>query len=100
MTLDYGRAETGENSREGSDNASAEVRRKLGLKKGDLVAVVETENGVLITRQEVLAVEALDRIGQALRDKGISLEELIESGRDVRSELLQEKYGIHSDDTP
>jgi len=72
----------------------ADVRRDLGIKKGDLVAVTKTESGVLITPHESLAVQALDRIGAALREQGISLEELIESGREERPALLKELYGI------
>lgn len=75
----------------------ADVRRKLGLKKGDLVAVTVTERGALISRREVLATEALDRIGEALRAKGLTLEELIESGREIRGQLVEEKYGLRSD---
>jgi AbrB family looped-hinge helix DNA binding protein len=75
----------------------ASIRRHLGIKKGDLVSVVETPQGVLIRPQEVIAMEALDRIGQALRDQGLTLEELIESGRDEREALLREHYGIEPD---
>lgn len=75
----------------------AEVREKLGLKKGDLVAVVETNEGVLITPQEVVAAKALDIIGEALKQKGVSLEELIESGREERGSLIEQQYGIRSD---
>jgi AbrB family looped-hinge helix DNA binding protein len=72
----------------------AAVRKRLGLKKGDLVSVVGTPDGVLITPQEVLASKALDQIGVILREQGISLEELIEAGRDSRDELVREQYGI------
>ncbi len=72
----------------------AEIRRKLGLKKGDLVAFIETDQGVLISPREVIAMEALDRIGKALEERGITLEELIESGREIRGQLLEEEYGI------
>ena len=41
----------------------AEIRKKWGLKKGDLVAFVETEQGVMISPQEVIATQALDQIG-------------------------------------
>lgn len=75
----------------------AEVRRKLGIKKGDLVAVIETAEGILITPQEVIAMKALDRIGQALRERGLSLEELVESGREVRGGIIQEQYGIKAE---
>jgi AbrB family looped-hinge helix DNA binding protein len=72
----------------------AAVRKRLGLKKGDLVAVVATPEGVLITPQEVVASKALDEIGAILREQGLSLEELIESGREGRDELVREQYGI------
>lgn len=76
----------------------AQVREKLGLKKGDLVAVEETDKGILITPQEVVAMAALDRIGAELKKKGLTLEELIESGREIRGEIMKEKYGITPDD--
>ncbi len=75
-----------------------EIRRKLGLKKGDRVVFVETEQGVLITRQEVIALRALDRMGQALNERGISLDDLIESGREIRGQMLAEEYGLQVDE--
>ena len=70
-----------------------ELRRKLGIKKGDLVEVVETSSGVLITPQKVIALEALDQIGAILREQGLTLEEMIESGAEIRKELVREQYG-------
>src|ERR687893_150622 len=71
-----------------------EIRKKLGLKRGDLVAVVETPGGVFITPQQVVATKALDSIGDILKEQGLSLEEVIAQGRDIRADLLQETYGI------
>jgi AbrB family looped-hinge helix DNA binding protein len=71
-----------------------EICKKLGLKRGDLVAVMETPEGVFITPQQVVATKALDRIGDVLKDQGLSLDDLIASGRDIRTDLLQESYGI------
>lgn len=73
-----------------------EIREKLGLRKGDLVAVVETDEGVLISPQEIVATKALDRIGQVLKEKGLSLEELVESGREIRGNIIEKKYGGRS----
>jgi AbrB family looped-hinge helix DNA binding protein len=78
----------------------AAIRKRLGLKKGDLVAVVGTSEGVLITPQEIIASRALDQIGAILREQGVSLEELIEAGRDSRDELMREQYGIASTTPP
>ena len=74
----------------------SDVREKLGLKKGDLVAVMETEGGIFISPQQAVANQALDKIGDILREKGLSLEELIESGRAERGNIIEKKYGIRS----
>jgi antitoxin PrlF len=71
-----------------------EIRKKLGLKQGDLVAVMETPEGVFITPQQVIATKALDSIGDILKEQGVSLAELIAAGRDIRTDLLQETYGL------
>lgn len=76
-----------------------EMRRKLGLKEGSVVVFVETEDGILISPREVLTVQALNRIEQALKEQGISLEELIESGREIRGDLIEEEYGLRGQST-
>ena len=71
-----------------------ELRRRFGIEEGGVVAFVETEEGILISPREVLAIGALDRIGEVLRERGITLGELIESGREVRGRLIKEEYGL------
>ena len=78
----------------------AEVRRRLGLKQGDLVAIVETPDGILITPQEAVVTRALDHLGAILREQALSLEDLIESGRTERAELIREQYGLDPSDEP
>ena len=80
--------------KKGQVTIPVEMRDKLGLKEGDLVAFIETDEGILISRQEVLAMRALDRIGAVLKEQGISLDELMESGRDERGKIIKEKYGL------
>jgi antitoxin PrlF len=75
-----------------------EIRKKLGLKRGDLVAVMETPDGIFITPQQVVASKALDRIGDILKEQGLSVDELIASGREIRTDLFKETYG--TTDTP
>jgi AbrB family looped-hinge helix DNA binding protein len=73
----------------------ADLCQRLGLKKGDLVPVTPTSERVLITPQELIATRALDRIGEILREQGLTLEELIESGREARGLLIEALYGFN-----
>jgi hypothetical protein len=72
--------------------------QEVGLKKGDLVAFVETGQGVLLSPQEVIASEALDQVGRILREKELTLEELMESGREIRGKLVEEEYGPEAEE--
>ena len=85
---------------EGQITLPADVRQRMGLKTGDLVVVEETPEGVLITPRQVLALSDLDQIGAALREQGITLEDLMESGRAIREELFREWYGDASSTKP
>ena len=71
-----------------------EIREKLKLKKGDLVTFVETSEGVLILPVEMVASQAMDRIGKVLRERGISLDEMVERSREARQDIIREEYGI------
>lgn len=77
----------------------AEIRERLNLKKGDRVAFIETETGVVIQPAEIVISAAFDAIGNDLKKKGITLEQLIKSGREIRSELLKEEYGLEDNET-
>jgi AbrB family looped-hinge helix DNA binding protein len=68
------------------------IRKKLGLKRGDVVAVMETPDGVFITPQQVLAQKALDRIGGILKEQGLSLDVLIVSGAQIRNQLSKRLF--------
>jgi AbrB family looped-hinge helix DNA binding protein len=71
-----------------------EMRRRLGLKKGDLVTFVETEKGILIQPAEVIVSAALEMIGESLKASRVTLDELIERGRTIRAELIEKEYGL------
>jgi antitoxin PrlF len=75
-----------------------EFRKRYGLKKGDVVVFKETEDGLLISPRVLLAAKLMEELGDALRDKGVSLEDLIESGRDIRQAIFDEKYAQDADD--
>ena len=74
-----------------------EFRKKYGLKKGDVVIFKETDDGLLISARETLAMNLLDEIAEVLQEKGITLDELLAAGRDIRQEIYDEKYARDQD---
>ena len=75
-----------------------EWRDRHDLKKGDLVAFEETDGGLLISFEEAKMLKLMDELGDVLREKGLSLEDMIASGREIRQEIYNEKYATQSDD--
>ena len=84
--------------KKGQVTIPAEIRTRRGLKEGNVFAFTETSDGVLISPQAVVATQALDRIGDALQQAGVSLDELIEESRAVRTELLDEENTIETNE--
>ena len=71
----------------------AEARRRLGIKQGDLVSVTETADGILITPSELITRREIAELDETLKESGITFEELIESGREIRDQLIKERHG-------
>jgi antitoxin PrlF len=71
-----------------------EIRKKLNLKKGDMVTFVETSSGILILPVELVVSQALDRMGQALKGRGVELDTLMERSREIRGDIIQEQYNL------
>ncbi len=70
------------------------VREKLGVKKGSTIAFVETEDGRIEVRTlEADVMAALDEIGAALKEQGVTLEQWMKEGRVIRRRLYEERYG-------
>ena len=46
------------------------------------------------TPQETEAMQILDQIRRSFQACGVDLDKLIESGREIRGQLIKEKYGL------
>ncbi len=75
-----------------------ELRREYGLRKGDTVVFERTEEGWIVRKDEPDPMKLLDELGEILAARGVTLEELIASGRDIRGAIVREQYGIEVDD--
>jgi len=71
-----------------------EWREKYGFEKGDVIVFEETEEGLLISPRQAIAMRLLDEIGDMLREGGVSLEEMVRSGREIRRKMVKDKYGL------
>ncbi|MGH2530848.1 MAG: AbrB/MazE/SpoVT family DNA-binding domain-containing protein [Thermomicrobiales bacterium] len=59
---------------DGNFTIPAEVRQRLGIKEGDVVIVTETPDGMLVAPRIVAVERALDELGEAIREAGVTLE--------------------------
>ena len=80
-------------SRDGMDTLSTELRDGLGVEDGGELVLVDAKDGVLLMTKRGFIDYALDRLGEGLPDD-VTLEDLIESGREIRGELFEEYYGV------
>jgi bifunctional DNA-binding transcriptional regulator/antitoxin component of YhaV-PrlF toxin-antitoxin module len=71
----------------------ADSRRRPGLDHGGLVAFEETADGILLTPLVDKAMNILDRLGEVFRAEGVTLDEMMESGAEIREQLVREMYG-------
>ena len=75
-------------------NSHATTNQRLGLKKGVHLLLVETPDGFLIAPRVVVAEFLMDKVGDELRASGVTLDDWIESGREIRGKLVKERYGL------
>ena len=78
----------------GTVTIPAQLRQKWGLEVGSEVVFEDTEAGILIRRaSEAEILQAIELVGQELKKRGVTFEELMERGEQVREGLYQERYG-------
>lgn len=70
-----------------------ELRESLGLQVGDSIIVVEDENGLLLIPNRLLVPEFADYVSKLMKEKGITLSDLLASGQQQREKLFEERYG-------
>lgn len=78
----------------GAITLPAEFRKKYGLEVGDEITFVETDAGLLISPRQALVNKLLAELGDELLAQNVSLDDLIEMGREERGALLKQFYNI------
>jgi len=70
-----------------------EVCDKLAIGPGDMLELVLEGSALVARPKKVAALDALREIQKAFKRSGIAEEELQETGRRVRQEIIRERYG-------
>ena len=70
----------------------SEICEQLGIKEGDEFDLRVENGAAIIEPRRTRALNALKAISKALQDAGVTEEELLESGREIRKEIFRERY--------
>jgi len=71
----------------------AAVREQYGLEEGTaLILTKEKDRLVLYPSREEYVEALLDQVSHALRERGVSLEDLLEDEEEIRKEVFRERY--------
>ncbi|MCA0454352.1 MAG: AbrB/MazE/SpoVT family DNA-binding domain-containing protein [Chloroflexi bacterium] len=77
---------------DGTVTLSAELLAEYGLKVGDSLRAIQTENGILIAPRKTLITKLLDEIGADLSANGFTLEHMLADSKTIRQDIYDEKY--------
>jgi AbrB family looped-hinge helix DNA binding protein len=70
-----------------------EVCELLDIEPGDILEIRVTDSTIIARPKKNIALDSLREIQSALERAGISEEELLESGREIREDVARELYG-------
>lgn len=78
----------------GSITLPAKLRDKYKLQEGEVFTIIDLGNGSFLLKPKVLEVDVLSRrIAKRLAEEDIDMDDWIETLREERKKLFQEKYG-------
>lgn len=69
------------------------LRETLGLQTGDLLTVLQDENGLLMIPTRLVLPEVAERITHLLTEAGLTVADLLAGLDEAGDEIYQETYG-------
>jgi AbrB family looped-hinge helix DNA binding protein len=78
---------------EGNLTLPMELRESLGLQIGDTLKVMQTDDYVLLIPKRPLVPEFAEYMSKLVAQKGLTVDDLLASGEEIRDELFRERYG-------
>ena len=71
-----------------------DIRKKLNLKKGDLVTFISTDTGIVIKPLELASNDLLEDLKKRLQARGIRLETVLERAQQTNAETLARELSL------
>lgn len=71
-----------------------DIRKKLKLKKGDLVTFISTETGIVIKPLDLASDDLFDDLRKRIQTRNIRLEVLLERAQKTNAEALAREFGL------
>lgn len=72
----------------------AKLRDKYKLQEGEVFTIIDMGGGSFLLKPKILEVDVLSRrIAKRLKDENVTLDDLMETLREERKKIFQEKYG-------
>ncbi len=75
-----------------------EIRRKLKLKKGDLVTFISTENGIVIKTLNSAAEDLLAVLEKSLKTREIEIEQVLTRSRSANADQIVKEFKLSLDE--
>jgi len=70
----------------------ASICRELGIEPGDMLDATVDDGTLVIRPARKAALDALKELQRAVKESGVTLEELLEGGRQARAEIAHEMW--------
>ncbi len=80
--------------RNGQVTLPPELREEYQLKPGDEVRFIKGAEGWIVAKIDPDPLQLLDQLGDVLKAKGVTLEQLMEDGATIRESLVKEIYNL------
>jgi len=75
-----------------------EIRRKLKLKKGDLVTFISTENGIVIKTLNSAAEDLLAVLEKSLKTREIEIKQVLTRSRSANADQIVKEFKLSLDE--
>lgn len=69
------------------------LRMAMGLHAGDTITAIQDEDGLIMIPNRLLVPEFAGYLSALLAERGLSVDDLMASGEDIRDTLFRERYG-------